>query len=75
MNKRNLFLFLFMSLALWSWAMTDQQVIAYIKQQSAIGKSQEEIGKELLAKGVTPEQAQRIKEQYEKQQQPATARL
>lgn len=73
MNKRNLFLFLFMSLALWSWAMTDQQVIAYIKQQSAIGKSQEEIGKELLAKGVTPEQAQRIKEQYEKQQQPATA--
>lgn len=58
-----------MSVAIWGWAaMTDQQVIAYIKQQAAQGKTQEQIGQELLAKGVTPEQAQRIKAQYEAQQ-------
>lgn len=48
-----------------AFSMTDQQVIAYIKQQMAAGKTQEQIGQELLAKGVTPEQAQRIKLQYE----------
>lgn len=47
--------------------MTDQQVIAYIKQQAAAGKSQQEIGQELLARGVTPEQAERIKAQYQAQ--------
>ena len=48
-----------------AWAMTDQQVISYIKSQVAAGKSNEQIGKELLAQGVTPEQAQRIKAQLE----------
>ena len=50
------------------FAMTDQQVIAYIKQQVAAGKSQQQIGKELMAKGVTPEQAERIKATYEAQE-------
>lgn len=68
MKKRNLLLLLLMSVAIWSWAMTDQQVIAYIKQQASLGKTQDQIGQELLAKGVTPEQAQRIKAQYEAQQ-------
>lgn len=53
-----------------AYAMTDQQVIAFIKQQAAAGKSQDQIGRELLAKGVTPEQAQRIKAQYEAQMNP-----
>lgn len=57
-----------MSVAMWGWAMTDQQVIAYIKQQTAAGKNQQQIAQELLAKGVTPEQAQKIKAQYEAQQ-------
>ncbi|MCH5226911.1 MAG: SLBB domain-containing protein [Muribaculaceae bacterium] len=48
--------------------MTDQQVISFIKQQSALGLSEQEIGKALLARGVTPEQAQRIKNMYEDQQ-------
>ena len=48
--------------------MTDQQVINYIRQQSAAGKSQQQIGQELLAKGVTPQQAQRIKAQFENEQ-------
>ena len=57
-----------MSLALWSMgAMTDQQVIAYIKQQVAAGKTQQQIGQELLSKGVTIEQIQRIKALYDSQ--------
>lgn len=68
MKKRNLLLLLLLGMVMCCWAMTDQQVIAYIKQQAAAGKSQEQIGQELLAKGVTPEQAQRIKAQYEAQQ-------
>ncbi|MDE5705446.1 MAG: SLBB domain-containing protein [Muribaculum sp.] len=53
--------------------MTDQQVIDYIKQQTAAGKSNQQIGKELMAKGVTPEQAQRIKEKFESQQNSETS--
>ncbi|WP_285821461.1 SLBB domain-containing protein [Duncaniella freteri] len=49
-------------------ALTDQQVIDYIKKQSAAGKTEQQIGKELLAKGVTPDQAKRIKAKYEAQQ-------
>lgn len=52
--------------ALTAWAkMTDQQVIDYIKRQSAVGKTEQQIGKELLAKGVTPEQIERLREKYE----------
>lgn len=53
-------------------AMTDAQVINYIKTQTAAGKSQDQIGQELLAKGVTPDQIKRIKAQYEKQAGSAT---
>ncbi len=49
-------------------AMTDEQVINYIKTQASVGKSQNQIGKELLAKGVTAEQVQRIKARYEREQ-------
>lgn len=45
--------------------MTDSQVVDYVKKGVAAGKSQTQIGKELLAKGVTKEQAERIKAQYE----------
>lgn len=51
-----------------AFALTDQQVIDYIKQQTAAGKSNKQIGKELMAKGVTPEQAQRIKAKFEADQ-------
>lgn len=54
--------------ALPAMAMSDKQVIDYIKTQAAAGKSQDAIGKELLAKGVTPEQIRRIKAKYEKGQ-------
>lgn len=52
--------------AMTAWAkMTDQQVIDYIKRQSAVGKTEQQIGKELLAKGVTPEQIERLRAKYE----------
>lgn len=49
--------------------MTDSQVVEYIKTAMASGKTESEIGKELLAKGVTKAQAERIKANYESGQQ------
>lgn len=54
MKMRRILLSLLMFCSLSALAMTDDQVIAYIKQQSAAGKTEQQIGKELLAKGVTP---------------------
>ncbi len=48
-----------------SAAMTDDQVIQYVKQQMALGKTEQQIGRELVAKGVTPEQVKRLKDKYE----------
>ncbi len=73
MKIRRVILSLFMACTLMAAAMTDQQVIDYIKQQSAAGKSNQQIGKELMAKGVTREQAQRIKEKFESQQNSETS--
>ena len=69
---RRLFLSLFMICALAASALTDQQVIDYIKRQSAAGKSEKQIGKELLAQGVTREQAERIKAKIQAEQQSET---
>lgn len=44
--------------------MTDSQVVAYVKQANNAGKSQQQIAAELLAKGVTEAQINRIKETY-----------
>lgn len=56
-----------MSVALPALAMTDDQVVSYIKSQAAAGKSEKQIGQELLAQGVTPEQVKRIKAKYDAQ--------
>lgn len=48
--------------------MTDDQVVAYVKTATAQGKSQQQIGKELIARGVTPEQVERLKTRYEESQ-------
>lgn len=68
MKLRSFLLSVLICCSLAASALTDDQVIAYIKQQTALGKTQQQIGKELLAKGVTPEQAKRIKEAYEAQE-------
>lgn len=63
--RRTLLVVVAVIAAMTAWAkMTDQQVIDYIKRQSAIGKSEQQIGKELLARGVTKEQIERLRDQY-----------
>lgn len=52
--------------------MTDDAVIEYVKDGMAMGKSQNDLIKELAAAGVTKEQAQRIKTQMEKGQESQT---
>lgn len=47
--------------------MTDQQVIEYVKQATQEGKEQKQIAAELARKGVTREQAERVKKLYEQQ--------
>ncbi len=56
----------FLSLGVYA-QMTDDQVIEYVKSAMATGKSQDTISKELLARGVTMEQAERIKSKMEGQ--------
>lgn len=75
--KRKLFL-LFVGVAILAIAgfarMSDNEVLQYIKTQSALGKSEQVIGRELVARGVSPEQVERIKARQEREmtQQPAT---
>lgn len=45
--------------------MTDEAVISYVNQAMAAGKSQADIAKSLAARGVTREQAERIKQRLE----------
>lgn len=44
--------------------MTDEQALVFIQQQSKSGKTEKQIGEALLAKGVTPDQAKRLKSKY-----------
>lgn len=55
---------LFMSAVPASAQMTDEAIISYIAKGIADGKSQSQIGNELLAKGVTMSQAKRLIQQY-----------
>lgn len=48
--------------------MSDDAVVAYVKEGMASGKSQNELVKELAARGVTRAQAERLKERLEKEQ-------
>lgn len=64
MKIRHIVFSLIACCSLSAFSMTDKEVIAFIKRQSAAGKTEQQIGQMLMAKGVTPEQAQRIKAQY-----------
>ena len=48
--------------------MTDDQVVEYVKTALSSGKSQEQISQELLLRGVTQEQAERIRARVQSQQ-------
>lgn len=53
--------------------MSDEAVVNYALTAKQAGKSDQQIGKELLAKGVTAEQAERLKKKYEASQRSETA--
>ena len=55
-------------------AMSDDEVISYVKNAVNQGKSQQTIYKELVARGVSTSQLQRIKEKYEQQKENAVAK-
>lgn len=48
--------------------MSDDAVVRYALQALQAGKSEQQIGQELLSKGVTPVQLQRLKQRYESNQ-------
>lgn len=48
--------------------MSDEAVVSYVESGMAAGKSQTDMAKELAARGVTKEQAERIKAKYEQDQ-------
>ena len=55
-------------------AMSDDEVMSYVKNAASQGKSQQTIYKELVARGVSTSQLQRIKDKYEQQKANAVAR-
>ena len=48
--------------------MSDDQVVQYVKDAQKQGKSQKEMTTELMRRGVTKEQVERIKTRYEESQ-------
>ena len=48
-------------------SMSDQQVLEFVQEGVKQGKEQKQIAAELARRGVTREQATRVKEQYERQ--------
>lgn len=58
-----------------AWAqMSDDAVIAYVKQGLSNGKSQDQLTKELVMRGVTREQAERLRDKYQNTQASTLAR-
>ena len=53
--------------------MSDDAVYSYVKSGLAAGKSHQDLAKELAARGVTREQAERLKKRYEAEQQGANS--
>lgn len=67
-EKVRLFLLVFLLAAPFGTAycqMSDEAVVKYALEGRQSGKSEQQIGKELLARGVTPEQVERLKQKYE----------
>ena len=76
MMKRIWILFFFALLAAGganAQAMSDDEVISYVKNAVNQGKSQQTIYKEVVARGVSTSQLQRIKDKYEQQKENAVA--
>lgn len=56
-------------------SMTDQQVLEYVKQGMSEGKEQRQMATELARRGVTREQAERVKKLYEQEQGVSTSKM
>ena len=72
MRKNRLWIFLLLLLAgggcsLYAQSMSDRQVLEYVQESVKQGKEQKQIAAELARRGVTKEQALRVKELYERQ--------
>ncbi len=65
MKLKYLFSIAFLCFALAASAMTDDEVLSYIRAESANGKTYQEIGKELMAKGVSADQVRRLRSRYQ----------
>ena len=75
--KRICILFFFALLAAGganAQAMSDDEVISYVKNAVNQGKSQQTIYKEVVARGVSTSQLQRIKDKYEQQKENAVVK-
>ncbi len=73
-KKILLFSFLsFASLMMFAQSMTDSQVINFIQKEQEKGTSQQQIVVNLMKRGVTTAQLQRIRRKYQHQQQEVTA--
>ena len=55
-------------------AMSDDEVMSYVKNAASQGKSQQTIYRELVVRGVSTSQLQRLKDKYEQQKANAVAR-
>lgn len=53
--------------------MSDDQVVEYIKQAQAAGKTQKQMTTELMRRGVTKEQVERIQKKYEEERNGGTS--
>lgn len=78
--KKEILLLLFglITCCMQGWAqsvMTDNQVLTYVEQAVKTGKSQKEIGQELLLKGVNRQQLERVRSLYEKKQGTAASEI
>ena len=68
-GKGLLLLLLLLLVSQTSYAqMSDEAVVKYALEGKQSGKSDQQIGKELLARGVTAEQVERLKQKYEESQ-------
>lgn len=64
-----LFLFFFVTLPFYAQSMSDDDVVSYVSQQQQMGKNNQQIIQDLVKKGVTIQQINRIRSTYDKRKQ------
>ena len=78
-KKSLIFCVMLLCLSATSWAqggsMSDKQVMEYVEMGMQQGKSQQQIATELARRGVTREQAERVKKLYEQEQKSGKSTL